>query len=221
MVGVRDVTELINNPPFELSAADKESLLTREEDYIPHTWEEIKQVIADGDMSVLKRGPTDLRNYILWTRDTRAKYGSATNFILHERLQWGTPVDGKLSCLDPVPFANPADYRVLRNDWPYGTTPDITHLVVWLRTPLAVDEEGDPTPESRQRITDFLKKTFGVSGDGQGDDRLLWFKNRQKWQSVRAIEHIHVLLRGADDALITKITGQTQDDMNCRAYVPE
>ncbi|PYI01427.1 hypothetical protein BO78DRAFT_17117 [Aspergillus sclerotiicarbonarius CBS 121057] len=219
MVGIGDVSELIKSPPFELSEADKESLLMKEQDFTPHTWNDIKQVIANGDLSVLKRGPTDLRNYILWTRHIRAKYGSVIHYVLSERLHWEPPVEGRFPCVDSVPFANIADYRILRNDWPYGTTPDITHLVVWLRTPLAVDKDGDPTPESRQLIASFMQKTFPFAR--QRSDGLLWFKNRQKWQSVRAIEHIHVLLRGVDDDLVTSLTGQAPEVMICRTYIPQ
>ncbi|RAK95867.1 GIG1 family protein [Aspergillus ibericus CBS 121593] len=219
MTEIGDVSELIKNPPFELSEADRESLLMKAEDFTPHAWNDIKQIIANGDLSMLKRGPTDLRNYILWTRQIRASYGSVIQYVLSERLHWDPPADGSsFPCVDPVPFANPADYRILRNDWPYGTTPDITHLVVWLRTPLAVDQEGDPTPESRQRIDNFVQETFAFAREHS--DGLIWFKNRQKWQSVRAIEHIHVLLRGVDDGLVTRLTGQTPEVMTCRTYVP-
>lgn len=46
MVGVFDVAELIRNPPFELSDTDKAVLHTAEEDFIPHTWEELKSIIG-------------------------------------------------------------------------------------------------------------------------------------------------------------------------------
>ena len=167
---------------------------------------------------MLKRGPADLRNYIVWTRDIRATYGSVMHYVLRERLHWGPPVDGRLPCIDPVPFAHATDYRILRNDWPYGTTPDITHLVVWLKTPLSVDNDGDPTPESKQLVANFLRKTIPFAEERS--DRLLWFKNREHWQSVRAIEHIHVLLRGADNTVVTSLTGQAPEDLSCRTYTP-
>ncbi|PWY67080.1 hypothetical protein BO94DRAFT_528371 [Aspergillus sclerotioniger CBS 115572] len=218
MVETADVNELIKSSPFELSESDKESLLMSEDDFTPHTWNDIKQVIAKGDLSVLKRGPSDLRNYILWTWNIRANYGSVMHYVLSERLHWDPPVNGRLPYIDPVPFSNTADYRILRNDWPYGTTSEITHLVVWLKTPLPVKDDGDLTPESKQLIESFVRKMFAVVDERS--DRLLWFKNREHWQSVRAIEHIHVLLRGVDDALITGLTGQAPEDMICRTYIP-
>lgn len=40
------ITDLIDDPPFELSDTDKAVLLTAEEDSSPHTWEEIKSKIG-------------------------------------------------------------------------------------------------------------------------------------------------------------------------------
>ncbi|THC88713.1 hypothetical protein EYZ11_011838 [Aspergillus tanneri] len=225
MVGIIDVAELTRNPPFELSDADKEVLNTAEEDFIPHTWEEIKAVIAGGDMSLLKRSPIDLRNYILWTREIRAKFGSATNFIVQNRLQW-KPESNESSTFFPyrnsTPFADQSDYRILRNDWPYGMTPGMVHLVIWSKTPIGVDEDGDPTPESRQLITEFITRTFAAQmrQKKHSGDNIQWFKNRAKWQSVRALEHIHVVLRDVDEDFVTALTGQHPNDINCKAYTP-
>lgn len=46
MADTADVKELIQSAPFELSASDKATLLMREQDFAPHTWDDIKQVIG-------------------------------------------------------------------------------------------------------------------------------------------------------------------------------
>lgn len=153
------------------------------------------------NLSVLKRKPSDLRRYMKWTAETKAAYGSMTNFLLQHRLpkSWGSI---PFTPASEIPFKDPSDYAVLVNDWPYGLTPGITHFVVWTRTIIATEPEtGDVTPESRRLIVDFVKTYFsGKLGPG-GEERVMWFKNWVALQSVRALEHIHVLVKDADPAV--------------------
>jgi predicted NACHT family NTPase len=68
---------------------------------------------------------------------------------------------------------------------------------VWSKTPIATDDEtGDLTTDSRNILKEFVERIFGdrLGGDKQ---RILWFKNWAKLQSVRALEHFHVLVRNA------------------------
>lgn len=141
-----------------------------------------------------------------WTAETKAQYGSMTNFLVQNRLPraWGsipfTPVS-------ETPFADPSDYRVLKNDWPYGLTPGITHIVVWSRTVIPTDPKtGDVTAESRELIRNFVKSYF-VDKLGPGaEDHVMWFKNWVSLQSVRSLEHIHVLVKDVDPAVLEEWT---------------
>lgn len=149
----------------------------------------------------------------------RAEYGSVTNYIVQRRLGWTASKDGgdagHFPFHDPTPFADPRDYTILRNDWPYGLAPGITHLVVWLKTPIAVkpDGDGDLTDESRTRIEDFVRRTFVARLEQTGrfpdpGDNVLWFKNWTGLQSVRALEHVHVLVRDVPEEIIVEWTGE-------------
>jgi hypothetical protein len=148
-----------------------------------------------------------------WTADTKAEYGSITRYLIAHRLPkaWGdSPPYVPVSA---APFADPSDYRVLVNDWPYGLTPDIIHIVVWTRTLIPTDPNTDDmTAESRAGVAAFVKRYFADSltdaddDGGIGEDRVLWFKNWVQLQSVRALEHIHVLVRDASPALVQKWT---------------
>ena len=66
------------------------------------------------------------------------------------------------------------------------------------------------TPESVALVERFVQRTFvkrlsssrasqGVDGDSDdgGNDRVLWFRNWTGLQSVRGLEHVHVLVRDA------------------------
>ena len=114
---------------------------------------------------------------------------------------------------DHTPFGDSADYRILRNDWPYATPPDIAHLVVWLKTGFAVSKpEGHLLPESRAQIESFVNRTFAeplkAIYKDDGEDRVLWFKNWSTLQSVEALEHFHCFVRGAGEELLGEWTGE-------------
>jgi len=117
-----------------------------------------------------------------------------SNYLIQHRLPWGSP---PFTSVSTIPFANPQDYKVLLNDWPYGLTPDVTHIVVWSKTPIPTDEKtGHVTEESRGIICEFVHKTFAERLNGDSG-RVVWFKNWVALQSVRALEHIHVMVRDA------------------------
>ncbi|RMZ41879.1 hypothetical protein CA14_011266 [Aspergillus flavus] len=222
MSRIINTEELIRNAPFELSKADKVVLTTTEEDFFPHTWEDIQEIIAGGDTSQLKRTPTYLPDYIFWTREIQATFGSVTNFLVKTRLHWGKEANHADICIlyrHSVPFADQSDYRILRNDWPYAMSSGMAHLVVWLKTPIPVDAEGDPTTESRRLVADFIDRTFGKHmSRAHAGNNIQWFKNRIRWQSVRALEHIHVILRDVDDEFVTELTGQGPAEIECKSY---
>lgn len=133
-----------------------------------------------------------------------------TNYLLAHRLPkaWGPP---PFTPVSQVPFEDPSDYRVLVNDWPYGLAPGITHLVVWTRTAIATDtDKGDMTPESREWVAAFVKRYFVDRLGPDGEGRVEWFKNWVVLQSVRAVEHIHVLVRDVDPKIIEEWTREQE-----------
>ncbi|KAI5459936.1 hypothetical protein BGZ63DRAFT_415377 [Mariannaea sp. PMI_226] len=192
--------------PFPLTEVDKWILSQTDEEFRCHDWEDLKNVIENNDLSVLKRKPSDLRRYMKWTAETKAQYGSMTNYLLTHRLPqaWGTPPFTPASL---IPFEDTSDFKVLINDWPYGLEPGIRHIVVWLRTPIPTDAKtGDMVPESRALCEDFVKKYFVDSLGPGGEKQVLWFKNWVALQSVRALEHIHVLVNNVDNDTIKRWT---------------
>ncbi|KAI0180377.1 hypothetical protein GGR52DRAFT_569122 [Hypoxylon sp. FL1284] len=219
------VTATLKDAPFPLTEVDKWILSLTDEEYKHHDWEDMKKIISKSiplfifslsssleyitqfnNLSVLKRKPSDLRRYMEWTAETKAQYGSITAFLLQQRLPktWGSPPFTPVSA---TPFDDPSDYRVLVNDWPYGLTPDLTHIVVWSRTTIETDPQtGGTTPGSRSTIEDFVKKFFVDRLGSGGDDKVLWFKNWVALQSVRALEHIHIIVRDVEKGIVDEWT---------------
>lgn len=153
----------------------------------------------------------------------KEEYGTITNYICQERLHWDSlPPSGlkeessslprsAFEVRNPIPFADQADYKILRNDWPYGTASGIAHLVVWMKTPIAVDPaDGILLPEGRAQIQEFVNQTFvkRLEREGGAEDKVLWFKNWTALQSVGALEHFHVMLRNVDESALLDWTGE-------------
>lgn len=233
-----DLPELdLENPPFPLSSIDRAILATKDEDFPRITWPQLQDIINANRLEELKRVPSDLRRYLAWSHATKQEYGSITEFVLAERLGWAplpTPPGEqagppRFDYFNSVPFADERDYAVLRNDWPYGLAPGITHLVVWTMTPIAVDDEvGDVTAESRRLIIDFVQRFFvdelrqweaDEGGDGSdsgtestGWDRVLWFKNWVSLQSVRGVDHVHVLVKDVPEEVLEGWLGRRDLD---------
>lgn len=226
----------LDNPPFPLTAIDREVLATKDEDYHKITWDDLQEIIgtvidafviitsiqltrhtATNRLEKLKRLPSNLHKYLRWSFATKKAYGSITNFVVKERLFW-TPTDPSIpvsatsfSHHSAVPFQDPRDYAILLNDWPYGFVPGLTHLLIWSRTPIAVDmsRDGDVTPESKVLIEDFVEAMFvrrlaerkGVEVD-EARKPVIWFKNWVGLQSVRGVDHVHVIVRDAPEELV-------------------
>lgn len=172
--------------PFPLTSVDRYILSLTDEQYQPHTWNELKQIVAENRLETLKRWPSDLKRYIKWSAATKRQDGSIMAFVMKNRLKWtpsskSTPETGPIFDFeDPVPFARPNDYAILPNDWPYGLDKGITHLIVWLKNRLEVEPtRGDLTPNARAQVDAFVQQHFVEPArqlTGQSDN-VIWFKN--------------------------------------------
>ncbi|KAI0013744.1 hypothetical protein F4779DRAFT_563015 [Xylariaceae sp. FL0662B] len=204
------ITTPPEEPPFPLTNVDKWLLSLTDEEFCYHDWEDVKKIIDENNLSVLKRKPSDLRRYMKWTAEIKAEYGSMTNYLMKHRLPqaWGAP---PFTPASDIPFDEPSDYRVLVNDWPYGMTPDMVHIVVWSRTIIKTDPNtGEVTPESRRIVANFVKRFFVDKLGPEGEDKVLWFKNMVELQSVRALEHIHVIVRGVEKDVLDEWTQELE-----------
>ena len=140
-----------------------------------------------------------------------------------KRLHWkpisDSPETGPVfECNSSKPFANSADYMIRSNDWPYGISPEIAHIVVWSKVQIPDEQpEGDLTVASRRLIQKFVRETFidklATAGFEDAGDRVLWFRNWAKLQSVQGLEHIHVLVLDAPEKLLEAWTGRTKPDL--------
>ncbi|KAI5301004.1 hypothetical protein KEM56_002044 [Ascosphaera pollenicola] len=197
---------------LELSEEDRKRFQERDEDFVYQTWDDIKNIIAQNNLAALRRTPSELRKYRVWSANIKMQYGSVVNYIVRERLHWPPVDDMNTQVVNPIPFADERDYKILRNDWPYGFVPGISHMVVWLKNNnLELKEDGDLTDEARKLCDDFVREKFTKRLKPLFDDapgRVLWFKNWAALQSVKALQHIHVMVRDVPQEIITEWTGE-------------
>ena len=124
-------------------------------------------------------------------------------YLLQQRLFW-EPLEDETGALRfdvraSMPFADPEDYKILRNDWSYAFESGIRHIVVWLKQRLPVDAEGALNDEGRRLVMEFVQKEFRQkAGELEEGSKVIWFKNTTNLQSVRSLEHLHVLVRDVD-----------------------
>ncbi|RMZ88023.1 hypothetical protein DV736_g4749, partial [Chaetothyriales sp. CBS 134916] len=202
--------------PFALTDTDRFNLAQSDDQFHPYDWEELKKIVAQNRLDILKRWPSDLRRYITWSSETKAKYGSVPNYVMQERLKWvplpsSTLETGpRFAVVNATPFADQHDYKIMPNDWPYGMAPGIRHLIVWLKTRLESEpSRGDMTPKSRQQVQDFIQATFidRVKDVPDDNDKVIWFRNWTALQSVPGMEHVHVLVRDVPEEIILEWCG--------------
>ncbi|KAK9476309.1 hypothetical protein V1514DRAFT_298752 [Lipomyces japonicus] len=182
-----------------LVGKDRERIQMNDADFKRLSWDDLKQIVETNRLDLLMRLPSDILKYLVWKKDTIAKYGSVANYVLEQKLQWGEGTPGPKS-LDL--FAEKSDYKILLNDFPYGLEDSIIHIVVWSKVIIPKQNfkahDGttiDDLPnETRIAINNFVDQNF-AQPLGLNISDILWFKNWTALQSIREIDHFHVLLR--------------------------
>jgi hypothetical protein len=196
-----------DNPPFPLTAIDWHQLSLTDADFTPHSWSNLHHLVSTNQLDELKRWPSALKAYLAWTAHVKEKYSSVMVYLLQQRLFWEPLEDAtgalKFKVRSATPFADPEDFKILRNDWTYAFVPGIRHIVVWLKQRLPVDSEGALNDEGRNMVSDFVAREFSRKAEeGKEGSKVIWFKNTTNLQSVRSLEHFHVLVRDIDERVL-------------------
>jgi hypothetical protein len=185
-----------------LSAKDEAIVGTPDAEYTRISWAEAGRLVAEYRLDEFTRVPSALRAYREYMYGLGRTYrGGVLEFILRERLRWDTT-----DAHDQGLFADGRDWKILRNDWPYGWAEEIAHLVVWTRFPFPTDPHtGDLTLEAKQAVESFVVEHFVGAVHGGRED-VLWFKNWAALKSVPELEHFHVLLRRPKEGFMEQFT---------------
>ena len=140
----------------ELGVKDQAIIGTPDTEYEVDSWDVVRQRVAKNELYEFKRVPSELRAYRRFVWELKQRYGSVMAYILRKRLHWSLPLFPK-----GLPFQFEDDFKILRNDWPYGIDKRIIHLVVWTKFALREDPATkDLTDEARAEIEAWVHQTF-------------------------------------------------------------
>ncbi|SMN21219.1 similar to Saccharomyces cerevisiae YPL067C Putative protein of unknown function [Maudiozyma saulgeensis] len=183
------------------------------------TWKDVQEYINSGELYKLRRSKDETIKYRAHKELLKKENISIIDHILH-KLNWNLD---NLEDLNATKFPNDNDklkacfsdkdyFKLLPNDFPYMFEPNIIHLLVWskIRLPIYLDDHTEvsmekhndvlPTmnPEMKDKINKFLMKTLQKKLGLEPIKDYVWFINYTSLQSIRAISHIHLLIRCDD-----------------------
>lgn len=163
----------------------------------PITWQRVQELIKTNDIHLLYRTPENLVKYRKWKQHMKDTNMDLATYLLVHELKWCAPGESIKESRNKM-LTREEDVKILINDFPYNFEEGVVHLVVWSKVGMKPDpksELGDIPLTTKRIIGKYVEKTFhdklGISMQD-----LCWFKNYAKLQSVRAISHVHVLVRG-------------------------
>ncbi|GMG21070.1 unnamed protein product [Ambrosiozyma monospora] len=175
---------------------------------IPMTFDMVKDIVAAGEITKLYRSEAGLSQYHKFKSEMKAKGINVTTNLLINKLFWvpkSTPqtlppdyvIDNLVHYTDARPFANKNDIIVTPNSFPYYLTDNLSHLCVWIKSPMLPDPKsdiGDISVHDKHLIEEYINETF-VKWLGISRENIVWFKNWASLQSVKSIPHVHVIVK--------------------------
>lgn len=160
-------------------------------------WEQIKAVVASGQVQRLGRNPQQRAEYRAWRADLLTRFASVADFLRDKLFGYGLHKDEDGRLVSNPPPAGSARVLWRPNDFPYHFEPGVEHHILWC-------ERGQPTDE----MVDAA-----IARERQGWETVSWV-NPVGLQSVRGLDHAHVLsfrsqaqptTRSRDGALIDPV----------------
>lgn len=165
--------------------------------YTPFTWEETRTIVDNNHLTLLARSPQMTAKYLDFKQRLKQSGVSILDHVLASELGWSS--DDLIEEVEGVQLMQPEHLKVIYNLFPYYFADDVIHLCVWSKVrilPDAASAEGDISPQTKDEINQYIRESI-TKPLGLEDDNVCWFKNWDSLQSVKAISHVHVLLRGA------------------------
>lgn len=162
----------------------------------PFTWEKIKQIVGENRLELFTRTRQQMDSYIQFKKMLNDENISINDFIKKYELEWDDSTNQTCSTK-----LFQGGVKILLNKFPYNFPNNITHLVIWSKIDIPSDPtspKGDISPKTRSIIDKYVAKTFS-SYD------VVWFRNWSNLQSVKALSHIHVLVKDMPD--VHKVLG--------------
>lgn len=178
----------------------------------PYTWPEVREIVKSNKLENFARSKESTERYHRFKQELREKGITIFKYLLTHQLNWYKPEDNAGKSITEIEddsqiviqlegttmFENDQDWKILFNHFPYHFEEDVTHLCIWSKVPIPADPNspfGDISPQTRRQVDQFLDRII-LLRLGIDPENMTWFKNWAALQSVKAISHIHVIIKG-------------------------
>ena len=179
-----------------------------------YTWDDVKEIVTNNELEDFSRSRETNESYRAFKSKMAEQNTTVFKHILWDQLHWYKAEDNGgllwqeinerhipdnqivVRSLGKCLFECEDDVKILPNHFPYHFEDDISHICVWSKTVIPADPSspiGDISESTRSVVEKYIQKTF-VEGLGVPPENILWFKNWEALQSVKALSHIHVIL---------------------------
>lgn len=176
----------------------------------PFTWDEIKLIVSTNKLELFARSYAQTQSYLDFKKHLKGNNLSIQQYLLDHELHW----DPRELEPDHRLFSDENDVKILLNKFPYYFDKNVVHLCIWTKKSIPNDPNspvGDISPQTKRLIQTYIDKTF------KGYD-LVWFRNWSALQSVRAISHIHVIVKDIDQLHLEELLDSPGNLLNDDDY---
>eukprot|EP00536_Pseudo-nitzschia_multiseries_P007025 jgi/Psemu1/16663/gm1.16663_g len=156
----------------------------------PFSWDDLKEIITNGDPTMHSRSMEVQESYVLHSRRIKDEWKSINDYILHSKFGFEQHVgsDGKFvsyPSLEEAKLEKRMETRLLLNDYPYYVAPGIEHWCLWK---LGGRVESSELELAEKELADM----------GTVEEIASWV-NPPHLQSVPDIDHAHLLCLRSND----------------------
>lgn len=154
----------------------------------PFTWEELKDIVENGDPTMHSRSMKVQESYVLHGRQVKDEWNSMNDYILHSKFGFERCVgmNGKFisnPSLEQAKQQKRVEKRLLLNEYPYYVCPGIEHWCLWKLG-------GKVEPEE----VDWAKNVLiAMSNEEISESGIMSWVNPPHLQSIPDIDHAHLL----------------------------
>lgn len=184
------------------------------------TWDQVCHYINSKELYKLRRSAKETQRYHKHKDSLKRQNITILQYILN-KLSWNEP---ELDQLNDLTFATDQQrlhniftkqslFKTQLNDFPYYYEDNVMHLLIWskIKIPLYLNDTTDidmfdsqnnnfpdTNPSCVKIIDQFLKQTLCDKFNLKPGKDYVWFLNYSNLQSIKAISHLHVLIRWKD-----------------------
>ena len=145
------------------------------------TFEQIQSHINRNELHALLRSKSEQERYIVSLTETRKRWATISDFILHDKFHLDYEVDRDGKFFVPRHVFEGQKSTCVRNDFPYNFEKRVQHMVYWKLG-------GDVTVDELHRAAQELREKIQFDGYAV-------FVNPPSLKSIKDVSHGHIILK--------------------------